>query len=121
MSDCNSIMIVEDDEDIGRSLMDILESEGYSVEWARNGAEGLDRLSKLSKPCLVLLDLLMPVMNGYAFLEHVGRLKGAAHVVVLTAMSKAGPEGVRTLKKPVDLCELLEVVDGLCGHLRRAA
>jgi CheY-like chemotaxis protein len=61
---CQSILIVEDEKDIRESLKMLLELEGYSVFTAKDGKEGLEILKNLESPCLILLDLLMPVMNG---------------------------------------------------------
>ncbi|MEO5970924.1 MAG: response regulator, partial [Bdellovibrionia bacterium] len=61
---CKCILIIEDEETIRDSLQFFLEFEGYQVYSASNGREGLDILSKLDLPCLILLDLMMPVMDG---------------------------------------------------------
>lgn len=62
------VLIVEDDEDIARNLRDLLEGEGHAVEWASNGREALDYLRASPElPSLILLDLMMPVMDGYQF------------------------------------------------------
>src|SRR5260370_35631662 len=63
------ILIVEDDLDIRDALQEILEDEGYLPYAAANGAEALEVLDRVPKPGLVLLDLMMPVMDGYQFLE----------------------------------------------------
>jgi CheY-like chemotaxis protein len=64
----HTILVVEDDPDIAESLCDVLRSEGYDVVTASNGKEGLDRLEEMGRPCLILLDLMMPVMSGGEFL-----------------------------------------------------
>lgn len=69
MYPCKQILVVEDNDDIRDTISDALELEGYSVETARNGKEGLAMLRKKSTPTLVLLDLMMPVMNGWEFLD----------------------------------------------------
>src|SRR5215471_6803603 len=64
-----TVLIVEDNAEIRESLSDALEDEGYTVVTATNGQEGLDRLRKMESPCLILVDLLMPVMNGSEFIS----------------------------------------------------
>ena len=62
------ILIVEDDEDIARNLRELLEGEGHVVEWASNGRVALDYLrGTADRPSFILLDLMMPVMDGYEF------------------------------------------------------
>ena len=59
-----TILVVDDDEDIRELLKDALEDKGYVVRVAENGRVGLESLQQLDHPCMVLLDLLMPVMTG---------------------------------------------------------
>lgn len=109
------ILIVEDDSDIRGILSELLEIEGYRTRQARDGQEALELIEKLdSKPRLILLDLMMPVMDGYAFLE-----ARAAHpeiqqipVVVLTATPKFAPtSGVNAvLSKPIEMDPFLKLV-----------
>lgn len=66
---CKAVLVVEDDEDIREALMDILASEGFPAHAASDGRQGLAQLANMPKPSLVLLDLMMPGMNGWEFLE----------------------------------------------------
>jgi CheY-like chemotaxis protein len=89
------------------------------VEVATNGREGLDRLAALgSPPKLILLDLLMPGMNGWAFLEALQE-KGTVHevpVIVITAMSgQSVPLASEILKKPIDLPRLIALARRHCS------
>src|SRR5690606_16492213 len=68
-----AMLVVEADVDVRETLEDILESEGYTVTTAANGQEALERLSGAALPCVVLLDLMMPVMNGREFLAALRR------------------------------------------------
>src|SRR5579872_6621682 len=61
------ILIVDDHEDIRESLGEVLSEEGFRVALAANGREALKYLNDNDPPCLILLDLMMPVMNGYEF------------------------------------------------------
>ena len=92
----------------------VIENEGMAVETARNGAEALALLRAGRQPWLVLLDLMMPVMNGWEFLAAVANdpLLQELPVVVLTAAEHAQiPGALEVLNKPMELKELLRVVE----------
>lgn len=106
-------MIVEDDNDIRELLRDLLEGEGYEVDTACNGREGLEKLEK-AKADLILLDLMMPVLDGCGFLDEY---KGEAPVIVVTASgSQTGPpEGATSLlRKPLQIDDLLQAIKISC-------
>jgi CheY-like chemotaxis protein len=113
-----SVLVVEDDEDIRAAIAEILEGEGYEVGIAANGSEALDELEHMLRPCLILLDLMMPVMNGHEFLARLRELPrlNDVPVLVLTAVSTEAPPGARgLLRKPFIVEELLDAVHTLCG------
>lgn len=117
---CRSILIIEDDEDILDMLKISLEMEGYQVSIAKNGREGLEILPQMPKPCLILLDLMMPVMDGWAFAEALGKdtVLAAIPVVVVTAFAeKVGSptQASAVIKKPIDLDLLFRIVGKYCG------
>jgi len=112
----NCILVIEDEDVMASTLKDILEAEGYEVLTARNGADGL-RLLAERKPDLVLLDLMLPILGGPAFLEGKARDPGARQVpvVAMTSASRAvlGSHAVEGfLQKPFLLADLL-------GEMRR--
>lgn len=119
-----AVFLVEDDTSIVEALRMVLESYGYSVTVASNGLEALKLLRELSeKPRLILLDLMMPVMDGFQFLNERKldpKLKEIP-VVVFSAdnrfESKVGNDEnvVECLKKPVDIDDLLETVGRHCA------
>jgi CheY-like chemotaxis protein len=118
-----SILVVEDDEGAREALSDILREEGFDVRLAANGREALEQLEEGMRPCVILLDLVMPVMDGWEFRQRQLRHEGLAPipVVVLTATAGDGPEAVPAsdvLRKPVDFDALLERVERHC--VRRA-
>jgi CheY-like chemotaxis protein len=84
---CKSILIIEDDEAIRTSLDDVLSSEGYKVSDVANGKLALAMLEKLPRPSLLLLDLMMPVMNGYDFTDAIKKtvFKDDFPIVVMSA------------------------------------
>jgi CheY-like chemotaxis protein len=108
------VLIVDDDPDLLDVTSFVIENEGMAVETARNGEEALASLRTGRLPALVLLDLMMPVMNGWEFLAAVANdpaLRGIP-VVVLTAAEHAQvPGALEVLSKPMDLKELLRVVE----------
>lgn len=116
------ILLVEDDPDIQANLRDLLESEGYGVDSAFNGREALSFLRKGHRPTAILLDLMMPVMNGYQFLDVLRTEQaGAVSESIPTVIVSAAPDTERTsaffglplVRKPFD-------VDVLLGVIRRA-
>jgi len=116
----HSILVVEDDQDIREAVSELLELEGYTVASASNGQEGLNVLASLRQPCLVLLDLMMPVLTGYEFLERL-RITGTQSLVPVLIMTASHvtelPTGARgLLRKPVEMAHLLQSVARFCNH-----
>src|SRR5579859_6880124 len=98
------VLIVEDEEESRETLRELLEIEGYEVETAVNGREALDKLKQI-EPCIILLDLFMPVMDGWQVLDQLrsdGRL-GKLKVVVTTSAAANTPSDVPVFLKPLDL------------------
>ncbi|HEV8631583.1 MAG TPA: response regulator [Thermoanaerobaculia bacterium] len=115
----STILLVEDDHGAREALSDILREEGFRVETATNGQEALDYLRSAPRPCLILLDLVMPVMDGWEFRERQLQEDRLAGIPVLVLTATAG-EGVRelspgdVLRKPVDFSTLLARVERHC-------
>ena len=108
------VLVVDDDPDLLDVTSFVIETEGMAVQTARNGAEALALLRAGREPWLVLLDLMMPVMNGWEFLAAVANdpLLMRIPVVVLTAAEHAQiPGALEVLSKPMDLKELIRVVE----------
>ena len=115
--DKRSILIVEDDDDVRGALAAVLEEEGYSVLEARHGEEALRALRGPVAVCLILLDLFMPTMNGWAFRDAQRRDPdlSAIPVIVLSADSAAVKSAasmgvVDYMVKPVDFDRLLKLI-----------
>ena len=119
LSRCKSILVVEDEPSIRENLQTLLEFEGYSVCTASNGEEGLRTLRTMRRPCLVLLDLLMPVMNGMEFLEaksHVATIASIPVCIVSGVAEKPDMSQASVfLKKPIEFDGLLKIVRQHCG------
>ncbi len=115
------VLIVEDDTDIRDALCQILEEEGYRVLGLSHGRDALDYLRENPAPQLLLLDLMMPVMNGWEFREQQlqdPRLSSIP-VVIISADGGARREAASFraqgfLLKPVELDDLLATVARFC-------
>jgi CheY-like chemotaxis protein len=115
------VLVVDDDPDIRDTLGMVLGLQGYTVSMAADGAEALERMRAMSPPpCLVLLDLMMPRMNGFEVWQAMEASERTAIPVV--ALTGAGP-GVtarakelrlEVLHKPIGLAQLLETVARFC-------
>jgi CheY-like chemotaxis protein len=122
------VLVVDDDPDILDAICDILDAEGYRVARARHGQEALDRVA-LEAPDVILLDLMMPVMDGVAF-SHALRQRPAVKDIPIVVISADGnPQRAAAvgaagyLAKPFDIDALLAQVAGMTralGGLPRA-
>ncbi len=111
-------MVVEDDADISDAIAATLDDHGYGVLVAANGQDALDKLrASAAPPRLILLDLMMPVMDGWQFraaqktepaLSRIPIVLLSAHVDARNAADQLG--ALAWLKKPVDLKALLRIV-----------
>jgi len=113
----HTVLLVEDEDELREMMSDALEFNGYKVVAARDGQDALDALSTI-QPCLVLLDLLMPGMNGWDFFAKLRQLPQLADVpvVVHSSSPSSAPEGVtRVLQKPLQLERLLSVIREYCA------
>ena len=115
-----SVMIVEDDPDTREMLERFLELEGFEVRTAANGQLALESLQADSALSVILLDLMMPVMNGWQFREAQTsdpKIAGIPVVVVTAAGAKDDIPAIEAdawLSKPVDLDRLLATIGEIC-------
>jgi CheY-like chemotaxis protein len=120
---CQGVLVVDDDDAIRMAVSQALREEGYEVATASNGRQALDWLHQCHRPpCVILLDLMMPVMDGLAFREEQLRdpVLAGVPVVVLTADGRAAQrpairDVTRRLAKPIRLGALLDVIASYCG------
>lgn len=111
------VLIVEDNDDLRALYEYAITGEGYPAVTANNGQMALDLLEgSTSTPCLIILDLMMPVMDGWEFLKHREKSPklSAIPVIVCTAVKDDTPQGIPFLRKPLDLSVLLETVEKYC-------
>jgi CheY-like chemotaxis protein len=121
--ECSRILVVDDDAGIRDMLTQVLEDEGYGVMTAADGQIALSQLRQgSSTPCLILLDLMMPVMNGVQFRSEQQQDPWLASIpVVVISAHLSGRQRAHTvqaadyLEKPVDLPKLLGIVGRYCG------
>jgi CheY-like chemotaxis protein len=112
-NDSAKLLVVEDDEGARAALGDILDLEGYDVALSANGQEALEYLRNEPLPDLIILDLQMPVMNGWQFRREQTRDARFAlvPVIVVTAFQSAGDIDVAEIvHKPIDIQRLLAII-----------
>jgi CheY-like chemotaxis protein len=109
------VLIVEDNEDVRSTLQRILELAGYECRSAPNGRAALDILtSEWTTPCVMLLDLMMPVMTGWEVLAELAgtELGGRVAVIVISGSQRPNVrDGIPVLRKPFDCAALLAILN----------
>lgn len=113
------ILLVEDDAAIRQTMVALLQHEGYVVHSVGNGQEALNFLEKKTYPCLVFLDLQMPVMDGWTFLEHLKQANQLAHIPVVIVSAVADRTSftgvVAKVSKPFEVEAVLGLARQYCG------
>jgi len=112
-----TVLVVDDDADIRESIELLLADEGYAVVTAGDGTRAVEQLERHGRPCLILLDLIMPGMDGRAFLERLGqdpRFSQTPVVIVSAGSIVHPPRGYPVLTKPIAWEALLAVLEKHC-------
>jgi CheY-like chemotaxis protein len=110
------ILIVDDDDDVRDACVSVLGDEGYTTRTAKNGQQALDLLRHDLHPAVILLDLMMPEMNGFEFRTRQLADPAIADVPVVVLTAATMSDRVRALRpdacitKPFELDELLDAV-----------
>lgn len=120
------LLIVEDEEAILTGLIDVLELEGFQIEFARDGAEALEKVDKF-KPALVILDVMLPKKNGFEVCRYIRKNHPSTFVLMLTAKSaeidkvsglEMGADDYMT--KPFSMMELLARVKSMARRIQKS-
>ncbi len=128
-TDKTKILVVDDEPNIVQTLQDRLEMNEYQVITAGNGREGLEKIEQ-ERPDVILLDVIMPIMDGHEMLEMLRKQPGGRDisVIMLTARSqtqdiaRANACGIDDyIVKPFDLSELLEKIESVVEHRKSVA
>ncbi|MBX2970436.1 MAG: response regulator [Cyclobacteriaceae bacterium] len=121
------ILLIEDTEDLGENIRDVLRMEGFNVVWARNGKIGLDTYHEIT-PDLIVTDIIMPLMNGLEVVREVRAFEkqtGVSPIPIIILSAKATPEdhaeGLAAganiyLKKPCSIDNLMNAVRSLIAN-----
>jgi CheY-like chemotaxis protein len=115
----HTVLIVEDEEDLRELMRDALQMQGYTVVTAEEGTDALRKIDDIGRPCVILLDLLMPGMNGWDFFDKLRERPELASVPVIihsSASSRAPAGATRVLQKPLAFDSLLSVVAEYCSN-----
>jgi CheY-like chemotaxis protein len=111
------IYVAEDDPDVRMSICEILREEGYDVREFVNGQETLNALQAGDRPCVVLMDLLMPEMSGNEFLTALRNDPALSPIpVVMITGARTDVQDIEVLRKPFELTDLIATVARHCGH-----
>ena len=121
-----TVLVVDDDPQIRESLSELLDYKGYSVLQAENGRRALDVLKAVPPrtPCIVVLDLAMPVLDGHQFLKYRAEDPRLRHIPVVVVSANPRPpqplEGIEAyLQKPLEPEVLLEIIRRTCDEKLR--
>lgn len=111
------VLVVDDDSDLAEVLAEALAEFGYEVDCAADGAGALARLTAKERPAAIILDLMMPRMDGWAFLEAQAADESIANIPVIVLTGQRGPtkngrslDADVVLEKPVKLFMLVDAI-----------
>ncbi|HYO79222.1 MAG TPA: response regulator [Thermoanaerobaculia bacterium] len=119
------ILVIDDDLAIRVLLQAVLKRMKFEVELAEDGADGLEKIERNAAYDLVLLDLMMPRLNGYEFIEKIGQShpENRPHIIVFTAAGKRGVDKIppnavcNSILKPFDLDTFIGIIGECLGRL----
>ncbi|HKC25007.1 MAG TPA: response regulator [Thermoanaerobaculia bacterium] len=118
----HSVLIVEDERDVRDTLAEVISAEGHEVVLANNGRAALDALVGGLRPSVILIDLIMPVMDGWQLCDELSRDRELGDIPVILMSASAGPLSppapprlVRFFRKPFTFLQLLQSIEDACG------
>jgi CheY-like chemotaxis protein len=111
------VLVVDDSLESREVLAEVLETYGYTVVTASGAKEAIEYLHRSPPPCLIITDLMMPVMNGWDLLDAKRKIEHLANVpvVVLSAIPEPKVEADHVMLKPVDIERLLAAIKLYAG------
>lgn len=130
MSECQNILITDDNDGVREALISALAARGYQAQGARNGRDAISKLASMSGPTLIFLDLMMPIMSGWDVLEVWNKDPAFAQnrVVTISAVNLKSRSDARIprntvdrLQKPLTFKSVLALVQKYCGPAIRAS
>jgi CheY-like chemotaxis protein len=114
------IFVVDDDDTIRETLTELLSDQGYKAVGFENGRDALSSLERTETPCMILLDLMMPIMDGWQFLRERAKSERLQTIPVVVVTAAASPdraalsEATAVLPKPVPFEELFRLIATYC-------
>ena len=115
------VLVIDDNQDIREGWAKVLQAEGFAVVTAQHGREALTMLRDGLKPCIIIIDLMMPVMNGFEFRFEQLRDPGLAHIPVIacsgitdTAQTAKHLKPNACMQKPAEVSHLVALVRQHC-------
>jgi CheY-like chemotaxis protein len=114
------VLLVEDDESMRTDLAFLIEKRGHKVETAADGEEGLEKLRARGEACVIILDLMMPVMDGWQMRAELLKDQNLAKIPVILLSGIADSQLAKSLSavdyltKPIDFDKLYRLVDVHC-------
>jgi CheY-like chemotaxis protein len=116
-----TVLVIDDDREVCESLRTLLQLDGYKVKTARDGQDALEQLRGGLRPCIILLDLVMPAMDGQHFRAEQLRDPEFAHIPVVVLSGHYDPQqnaaslgAVASLRKPADIDTVLQLIEAHC-------
>ncbi len=119
MAETPLVLVVDDDPDILEAIGDILEGEGYRVSRARHGVEALERVSE-ERPAVILLDLMMPVMDGLSFAQALRERERGKDIPIVVISADGNPQRAASIGALAYLAKPFDI-DALLAHVASAA
>ena len=117
----HTVLVVEDEADLREMIRDGLELNGYAVVTAEDGQDALDKIAGIETVCLVILDLLMPVMNGWDFVQKMRQRSELASIPVVVHTSAPGPSARGRHPRPSEASDVRPAPLHGAGVLRPVA
>jgi two-component system response regulator MprA len=116
-----TVLVIDDDHEVRESLRTLLQLDGYKVKTARAGQDALEQLRGGLRPSIILLDLMMPTMDGQHFRAEQLRDPEFAHIPVVVLSGHCDPlqsgaslGAVASLRKPADIDTVLQLIEAHC-------